>query len=241
LIAVSVASAIMPDLASRWSRRDVRGFEDQFSSGLRVTLAVLIPVAWVYVAVAQPFIELAIHHGRVSQSGAHLVSSSLALFAIGLPGFSAYFLLMRVYQATQDGKGMFWIYALENGMTIVAALVLDALVGVPGLALAWVGPYTIAAVVAAVDLRRRVASFGWSRILRLLVRVALASGVAVAVVVLIGLPFPSVAQSNDAVLVGRLLLQAGAGALVYIGLSRIMRIEEVAAVLRLGRQLVGAR
>jgi putative peptidoglycan lipid II flippase len=240
LIAVSVASAIMPDLASRWSSRDLRGFESQFSSGLRVTLAVLVPVAWVYVAVAQPFIELAIHHGRVSQAGAHLVSSTLALFAVGLPGFAAYFLLMRVYQATQDGRGMFWIYALENALTVVAALVLDFLIGVPGLALAWVAPYTIAAVVAAFDLRRRVGSFDWGRTVRTLVRIAVAGGIAAGAVVLVGLPFPSVAHSSDAVLVGRLIVQASVGALVYIALARVMRIEEVGAVLRLGRRLVGA-
>jgi putative peptidoglycan lipid II flippase len=247
LIAVSVASAIMPDLASRWTSGDQQGFENQFSGGLRVTLAVLVPVAGVYVAVAQPFIELAIHHGRVGQSGAHLMSSSLALFAVGLPGFAAYFLLIRVYQATQDGRGMFWIYALENTLTIIAAVILDPLIGVPGLALAWVGPYTIAAVVAAVDLRRRgrphqppLATMDWGRTLRTLVRVALAGTVAVGATVLVGLPFPSVATSSDAVLVGRLILQTGIGAAVYIALARVMRIEEVGAVLRLGRRLVGA-
>ena len=103
LIVVSVASALMPDLSERWASGDRRGFERQFVAGLRVTLAVIIPVAFVYIAIAQPFIQLAVHHGRVTQSGAHLVSSSLALFAAGLPGFSAYFLLMRMYQAMSLG------------------------------------------------------------------------------------------------------------------------------------------
>lgn len=239
LIAVSVASAIMPDLASRWTAGNRQAFGRRFSSGLRVTLAVLVPVGLVYVAVAQPFIQLAIHHGRVGQSGAHLVSSSLALFAVGLPGFAAFFLLMRAYQAAQNGRAMFWLYALENAITVIAAVILEPLIGVPGLALAWAGPYTIASVVAGIDLRRRYGVIDGAATLRALVRIGLAAGVAAVVVVLIGLPFPSAARSNDAVLIGRLLVQAGAGAGVYVALAKAMSIREVDDVIRLGRRLLG--
>lgn len=238
LVAVSVASAIMPDLAARWTAGNQDAFGRRFSSGLRVTLAVLVPVAVVYVAVAQPFIQLAIHHGRVGQSGAHLVSSSLALFAVGLPGFAAFFLLMRAYQAAQNGRAMFWLYALENAMTVVAALILDPLIGVPGLALAWAAPYTIASIVAGVDLQRRYGVIDGSAIVRALIRIGVAAGITAVVVVVIGLPFPSAAKSNDAVLVGRLLLQAGAGGAVYVALAKAMHIREVGDVIRLGRRLL---
>ena len=66
---------------------------------LRVSLAVLIPVSLIYMAVAQPFIQLAIHHGAVGASGAHLVTTTLVFFLAGLPGFSAFFLLMRAFQS----------------------------------------------------------------------------------------------------------------------------------------------
>ena len=239
LIAVSVASSIMPDLAQRWTSGDVAGFERQFVIGLRVTLALLIPTGMVYVAVAQPFIQLAIHHGRVTQSGAHLVSSSLALFAVGLPGFSAYFLLMRAYQAMQEPRAMFWIYALENGLTLIAALVLEPLLGVPGLALAWVGPYTIASIVAARDLRKRVGPLGGGTTVRALIRVTIASGLTVLVVVLVGLPFPR--HAGDPVLIGRLILQVGVGGFLYFGLASAMRIRELRPVTRMASRLLVGR
>jgi putative peptidoglycan lipid II flippase len=237
LIAVSVASAIMPNLAQRWTDGDKRGFERQFVSGLRVTLALLIPAGLVYVAIAQPFIQLAIHHGRVTQSGAHLVSTTLAVFAAGLPGFSAFFLLIRAYQAMQEARIMFRIYAVENALTVVAALVLEPLLGVPGLALAWVGPYTIMSFVAAADLRRRVGPLGGSSTARLLIRVAMASVITVIVVVLIGLAFPS--SASDGVLIVRLVAQAGAGVVVYLVLARLMRIRELQAITRMARSLAG--
>jgi putative peptidoglycan lipid II flippase len=237
LIAVSVASALMPDLSERWAKGDRRGFERQFVAGLRVTLAVLVPVGFTYIAIAQPFIQLAVHHGRVTQSGAHLVGSSLALFAAGLPGFSAYFLLMRMYQAMQNARAMFWIYILENGLTVIAALALDPVLGVPGLALAWVAPYSIASLVAVYDLRRRVGTLGGMHTTRALIRIFAAGGVTAAAVVAAGLPFRN--RGGDGVLVARLVVQVGLATGVYLTLARLLGIKELKPVARLARRLAG--
>jgi putative peptidoglycan lipid II flippase len=237
LVVVSVASAMMPDLSERWASGDKRGFERQFVAGLRVTLAVIIPVSFVYIAIAQPFVQLAVHHGRVTQSGAHLVSSSLVWFAAGLPGFSAFFLLMRLYQAMQKARVMFWIYVLENGLTVIAALILDPLLGIPGLALAWIGPYTIAAMVAAYDLRRRVGTLGGMHTIRALLRIFAASGVATAAVLAVSLLFRHYA--GDVALVARLVVEAVVGTVVYLGLARAIGIKELRPVARLVRRLSG--
>ncbi len=239
LVAVSVASAIMPDLSERWANRQRIAFERQFVTGLRVTLAVLIPISFVYMAVAQPFITLAIQHGRVSASGAHLITSSLVMFAVGLPGFSAFFLLMRAYQAMQDARSMFWIYALENGLTVIAAPILSALMGEPGLALAWVGPYTIASVYAVVKLRDRVGSLGGWLTVRALMRIVLASAVTVAVVVAVGIPFST--DDGYAKLISRLVVQVVAGIGIYGWMAHILGVRELRPVMAMAARLPGRR
>jgi putative peptidoglycan lipid II flippase len=225
LIAVSVASAIMPDLAQRWTGGQKVAFERQLITGLRVTLAALIPVALIYMAVASPFIQLAIHHGAVSKSGAQLVTKTLVYFAVGLPGFSAFFLLMRAFQAMQDARTMFVIYVLENVLTVVAAVVLDPLLGVPGLALAWVGPYMLASVYAVVRLRPRVGSLGGWLTVRALIRIVLASAVTGLVAVVVGLPLNR--YGSDPMLIVRLVLQTGAAGAAYVGMARFLGIREL--------------
>lgn len=225
LVAVSVATAIMPDLAERWTAGDRRGLERRVVTALRVTLAVLIPAGILYAVVAQPFIDLAVQHGRVTVSGAHLVGSSLALFAAGLPGFSAFFLLMRVYQAMQDTRTMFWIYAAENLMTVILAVALEPALGVPGLALAWVAPYTVASVIAAFDLRSRLGKLGGAHTVRAIIRVLVASGIAGGLAVVVGLPFR--ARGGDAVLVARLVVQLGVAGTAYLILARWFGIREL--------------
>lgn len=239
LVAVSIASAIMPNLAERWTAGDRRGFERELVTGIRVTMAILIPVAMAYAAIAQPFILLAIHHGRVTQSGAHAVSVSLAWFAAGLPGFSGFFLLMRAYQAIQEARAMFWIYALENALTVGAAFILEPLMGVPGLALAWIGPYTVASAVATVDLRRRrrVGSLGGALTVWSLVRIAIAGGVSTLVVVAVGLPFRG--RVSDPILTSRLMLQVAAGIVTYLAMVRALGIRELRPVFRMVRSMAG--
>jgi putative peptidoglycan lipid II flippase len=237
LIAVSVAAALMPDLAERWNRRDVAGFERQFVRGLRVTLALLVPIGFAYAAIAQPLIQLALQHGRVTSSGAHLVSTSLALFALGLPGFSAFFLLIRGFQAMQDARTMFWIYALENLATVVLALILDPLIGVPGLALAWVAPYTLACFVAGDRLRRRGISLGGAATMRSIMRVVAAGVIAAAAVYGVGLLFPT--RGSDLTLIARLVAQAAVGTIVYVSLAKVLRIRELEPVAAILRQIAG--
>lgn len=239
LIAVSVASAIMPNLAEHWSADRKVQFESQFVRGFRVSLAVLIPVALVYMAVAQPFIQLAIHHGAVGGHGARLVTSTLIYFAGGLPGFSAFFLLMRAFQAMQDARTMFRIYVIENVLTVIAALALSPVLGIPGLALAWVGPYTVASVYAVVLLRRTVGPLGGMLTVKALGRMLIASAVTGGVAVAIGLPFAH--HDADVWLVGRLVAQVGAATVTYALVGRLLQIRELRPIigmlsrLRLGR------
>jgi putative peptidoglycan lipid II flippase len=237
LIAVSVAAALMPDLSELWTNGDRRGFERQFVRGLRVTLGLLIPIGFAYAAIAQPLIQLALHHGRVSESGAHLVSASLALFALGLPGFSAFFLLIRGYQAMQDARTMFLIYLAENALTVVLALILDPLLGVPGLALAWVAPYTIACFVAGRGLQRRGVSLGGHATTRALVRILAAGAISAAAVYAVGLAFPT--SGGDLAIAVRLLAQVGTGTVVYVVLARILGIRELEPVIAMIRRFTG--
>ena len=171
IFAVSIAAVLTPDLSDRWARGDVGGFRRQLAGGLRLTLAVVVPGAVGYVLLARPAITLLVHHGGVGSSSAHQIGNVVALFAVGLPGFSAYLLLMRAYQAMQNARSMFWLYVFENGLTVVLALALYPALGVGGLALGWVLAYTFGTIAAFADLRRRTHGLEGRRTLSALGRI----------------------------------------------------------------------
>ena len=166
--------------------------------------------------------------------GAHNIASSLALFAIGLPGFSAFILLMRAYQAMQDARTMFWMYVLENAITLTLAAICYPLIGVSGLALAWVAPYSVVAIVAAVHLQRRTGSLGGALTVRALSRILVAGAVMTAALFALNAVLPHGAGHVDLVL--RLVVLIGAGTLVYGLAARALGISEVDPMLRLLRR-----
>jgi len=233
IIAVSIAYAVAPDMAELWSTGNREGFARTVSSALRVTLALLVPAGVGYALLAHPAALLALAHGHLSVASAQLTGSVLGIFALGLPGFSAYLLLMRAFQSKQDTRSMFWLYAGENGLTIVAALALYPVAGVRGLAGAWIGSYTVALPFAWHRLRKS-APVSWSPLW--LGRVLVATGVMAAAVA--GLLQVVPEGHSTAASAGRLVLVSVVGAAVFLVVARRLGLEELTALRSRYRALV---
>ena len=233
IIAVSIAYAVAPDMAELWSTGNREGFARTVSSALRVTLALLVPAGVGYALLAHPAALLALAHGHLSVASAQLTGSVLGIFALGLPGFSAYLLLMRAFQSKQDTRSMFWLYAGENALTVVAAVALYPVAGVRGLAGAWIGSYTVALPFAWHRLRKSAPvswSAGW------LSRVAVATGVMAAGVAALLHVLPE--GHSLALSAGRLVLVSIAGAALFMAVARALGIEELNALRARYRALV---
>ena len=229
IFAVSIASVITTELAEHWTKRDLAGFRRQTAAGLRVTLAVLVPAAAGYLVLAQPFLHLVLRHGSVTASASHRIAGVVVLFAAGLPGFSAYLLLMRAYQAMQNTRSMFWLYLVENAGTLVLAGALYPIMGVGGLALGWVGAYSLGAIAAFVDLRRRTGGLEGSAIAAGLVRIALATALMLLPVFAIG---HLIHGRSDLAQLGQVVGGVVVGAVVYLAAAYAFGLNELISILR---------
>jgi putative peptidoglycan lipid II flippase len=228
ILAVSIMSALMPGLSEQWARGEREAFRRDIARGLRTTAAVLVPAAAGYALLARPFIQLVLEHGRLSPHAAGLTADLLALFAVGLPGFSLYLLAMRAFQAMKDTRTMFVLYLGENLLTAALAVVLYQRIGVQGLALAYVAPYTLFTVFALARLHRDTGGLDVAGIVRSLVRVGVCTAVMSAVMaVLIHLLSGSAA---------RVACSFVAGGTVYVGLAKATGLDEFLALLRPGRR-----
>jgi putative peptidoglycan lipid II flippase len=233
IFAVSIASVLTTELSEQWARRDLLGFRRQMAAGLRLTLAVLVPAAVGYVVLAQPFLRLVLEHGSFSGADAHRIASVVVLFAIGLPGFSAYLLLMRGYQAMQDTRSMFWLYLIENAATLVLAGALYPVMGVQGLALGWVGAYTLGSIAAFAHLRGRTGGLDGQAILGALLRILAATALMILPVFALT---HLVKGATDLVLVAQVGGGVIAGTVVYLAAAHAFGVTEFTNVLpRRGR------
>jgi putative peptidoglycan lipid II flippase len=213
VVAVSVMTAVTPSLAARWALRDMVAFRHRMAFGLRGILAIIIPSAVGLVILAHPLIDLVLAHGAETSTAADSTGATLAMFSLGLPGFCTFLYAVRVFQAMQDTRTAFRLYLVENGINIVAGVLLVGPLGVRGLALSVSIAYTVAAILALSVVRQRVGGLGGDDLTTPVKRVVGATAVmAVATVLALSV---SGAQSGLALL-GRVILAVVVGAVAYV-------------------------
>lgn len=233
IFTVSIISALLPDLSARWATGDVARFRSDLSVGLRMTAMVLLPAAAGYLVLARPIIDLVLEHGALSAASASTTAGVLACFAAGLPGFSAFLLLTRAFQAMEDTRTVFWLYVIENAINIVLAVALFPAFGVQGLAASYAIAYTTAAVMAGVVLSRRTQGIGGAALGVVLAKAGAAAAVMGAAVALVS---RALGGDEGMALVLRVGGSVGAGVSVYLLAARAMRLRELTTLLRIGRR-----
>lgn len=214
MIAVSVMSAVTPELAHRWTTRDLPGMARQFGLGLRRMMAGIWPATAGYLVLAGPVMKLLLQHREANAAGVHLTGSMLALLAVGLPGYCTYLLAITALQAMRDTRSAFFLYLLENGLNIVLLFVLTHAIGPQGLALSLSIAYSAAALAALVVVRHKVGGLGGAITRRYVARsfaLALVMAVCVAVV------STAVGSSSGVGLLERVVVGVAVGVAVYGG------------------------
>jgi putative peptidoglycan lipid II flippase len=228
ILAVSILTALMPDLADRWSMGDHDRYRERLALGLRTVLFVMLPAAVGYALLAQPILTLVLRHGAAVD--VTTTAELLALFALGLPAFSVYLLFMRGFTATQDTRTPFLVNCVQNALTIVLALALYPSLGVQGLALAFTVAYVLGAGVAGHALRRRTNGLGASS-LGAIGRMAVATAVMAAVVWTITGAFGG--AGGD---LAEVATSVAAGVTVYLVVAKAMKVRELDVLFRIRRR-----
>lgn len=214
IVAVSVMSAIQPSMAERWAEGDGQGFCRQLASGLRSILAVIIPSAFGYIVLSRSIVTLVIGHGATTSADTHLVAQVMTMFALGLPGFCAYQLLMRAYQAMQNTRAAFFHYLLVTTTNVSGGFALYFAIGVRGLALSLSIAYTLGALVALAHLHREGIDLSGLAVGRSLVR---SLGLSLLMAAVVAVVAASIGGDTGVALLVRVATAVAAGVSVFVG------------------------
>lgn len=223
--AVSVMSAIQPDLAEFWHGGKRAEFGARLATGLRSIVAVMVPAGVGLSLLAGPIIQLILQRGNLHKGGAAVTGTTLAIMALALPGYSVFQQVGRAFQAMEDTRTLFFLYVVFAASNIAAAYLLYPLWGILGLAAAFSLSYTVTAMVAMVVLAKLSRADFTSGLVWYLLRVMLASAVMGAVVGgLVWLAGPAL----DRRLIQLAVLVAGAvaGGAVYLGAATVLGVPE---------------
>jgi putative peptidoglycan lipid II flippase len=220
LFAVSLITALFPDLSRAVSAEDWESFRRWFAVGVRGVFYLLAPAAIGYAILARPITRLILARGVADASDAAAVAPVLEAFAAGLVFFSAFQLLTRSFYALGDTRTPTAINAVAVAANTLANLPLFAWLGVRGLGFGHAIGYATGATLLLAMLARRVPGGVGARTLvtplSRNVLVAVAMGACVWVIA-------RVVPGPDASVVG---VSVGAGAILYLAFSQVAGVEE---------------
>lgn len=170
LIAVSLMTAVLPELAEAAIERDERGYRQRFREGLSLLLTFLVPATAGIVFLATPLIQLFLQRGNFTAEDTIRTADMLKAFAVGLPPFSIYLYVVRAFYARRDTRTPFYLNLAQNVLNVVVMFPITWLMGPTGLALAYAGSYWVIAAVSMWLLDRQVGGLLGSRALLPLLR-----------------------------------------------------------------------
>ncbi len=230
VVTVSLATAILPRLSALAHEGRLAELGSTVGSTLRTALALVLPFAVLLPVVAGDVAGFAF--GWVDRDAAAAFAPTLALFGPALVFFTVHYFMLRGFYAMEMTRLVFFI---QVAVSLTNVLVATALVPsrppaetAPMLVVAYLTSYAVGAVVSYVALRRTVGGLQTPQLVRFLARMALVLLAAGAAAWLVELGLSGLGERPGPV-VGLLrgCLSGLAGALVLLGLARLLRVREV--------------
>jgi putative peptidoglycan lipid II flippase len=235
IFSVAIATVLFPTLARFAARGATDDLRATMANGMRQILFVLVPAAAAILVLSEPMIRLVYERGEFNASQTTLVATALFWFAFSLPTNGLFLLLTRTFFSLQRPWVPTAIATANLAVTALAALGLYHL-GVGGIVAA-TAIATLASVIAQLlILRVLLHGLELGRLLDAAVRILVASAALAAVSYGI---WDVLDQALGRGLLGQIVsLGSGLalGGLVYVGAAKLLRIAELAQVMRLLRR-----
>ncbi len=234
---VSLATAMLPRLSRHAAEGDLAGVARNVAATLRTTLALIVPVALLIPLIATDLSNVVWKYAAATTTYQDF-AVALSLFAPGLVFFTSHYLMLRGFYALERTRTVFWVQCVIAATNIALAVLLTRSVE-PGdtaaaLVVAYSGAYLVGALGSYLLLRHVLGGLETPALVRFLVRLALAAGTAAGTgwAVRAGLDAVWASDSKLHALVAMASVTVS-GAVVFIAVSRVLRVDEVSAVTRL--------
>jgi putative peptidoglycan lipid II flippase len=127
VIAQSIATAMMPTLASQYALGKLDEVRDSLSATIRGVLFLAIPASVGLILLRQPITAFLYQRGNFSAHSTELVSWALLWYAAGLIGHSLLEILARAFYALHDTKTPVMVGVAAMGLNVVFSFSFSAI------------------------------------------------------------------------------------------------------------------
>jgi putative peptidoglycan lipid II flippase len=247
VITVSLVAALLPRMSRAAHELRFGDLAADISTGMRSASALIIPASVALVVLGTQAGVLLFNYGQTSNESARVTGLLASVFALALLPFTLYYVVLRGWYALERTRTAFWVTVVLNSLNLAIAVPLYRWVSsqqtgpaaLVALAVGYVAAYWLTLVVAWFVLSRQIGGLNTAATLRSLARMALA-GLATLLVMVLGLSLLNQVAPGSTKLAAalRIVLVGGVGGLTYLGMARLLRIDEVTDVLATLRRRV---
>ena len=237
LVAVAISLAVLPTLSRLSASGNTEGFRQTLGFGLRLVLVLIVPATLGLLVLAGPIIALVFEHGKFTPYDTFWSSWALRYYLAGLIFAAIDWPLNYAFYARQDTLTPALVGILSVGVYLAVALTLLRPLGMLGLVLADSAKHCSHALMMLILTWRRIGSLAGLHLGQTAGKALLAAGVMAGVMALVLSFVVRLVDSRG--FLGELVavvVVGGLGALVYLGLVSLLRVEEVGLLRLLVRQ-----
>jgi len=239
MFAITIGTVLFPTLSRYAAQHDLAGYRETLSLGVRQIFFVSLPfVAW-FVVVPHSIVQLIYQHGNFTAADTSTVAPVLAFFTLGMAFANVNVMFNRGFQSLQRPWLPMYIGLVNLGLNALLDWVLYKPLGARGIVLSTsiVSAFNFVALVWL--MRRQIDYVDGRRILRSLAKI-LACSFALGIVSW-GL-WQALRGFGDQGLVRLVIVVVivfGASGAAYLGLARLLHVEELSVVRLLWRRRGG--
>ncbi|GAB3724244.1 hypothetical protein GCM10028793_64300 [Nocardiopsis oceani] len=239
VLAVSVITVLLPRMSAHAADNAWWKVRDDFSRGLRTVSVLLVPIALLMAVYAVPLGILVFARGNTSIEDARAIGHVLTVFALGLVPFTVYQLMLRVFYASGDTRSPALISVANVAVHTVAAVaaywILPPHQVVMGVAAGFMLSYVCGLLIGGAVLSRRLGGIDGRRITWVVARLHLAALPSVLLAVGVLLLARGLFTGETVAALAAMAVGVGVGVPLFLLSGRLLRIEEVGAVMAMVR------
>ena len=235
VIGIPIGVVMLPSMSRDLARGAVSTYVSLVSRALRLIVWVMLPLAGLTIVLRTEIVTLLFGYGRFDEQGVALTATALVCLSLALASESLIAILARAFYANRDTLTPVLAAVLAVALNVSFSFLLVGSLELAGIGLAIaIGSWAEASFLLVV-LSRRVGGFDIADLVRsgLVALVGALVASAVAWATMNALDSVVGPQPPRAVLLVELAVATGLAGLVYLGLSRALRIPEVGTIVRL--------
>jgi len=238
IFVAAIATVTLPALSEHAARKDRSLFMHDLGFALKLTMTFMIPSTVAVIVLGKPIVRLFFERGEFTAArSTPMTTTTFVCYSLGLVCYGGTKVITQAFYSLKDTKTPVKIGLVVVAANIILDLVLVRFWGLAGLALATTFSSAIGLVLLGLTLRDRIGDIGFKSIVSMSAKLLVATLVMGAGMYLIS----SVLEPYAARFPGKVLqvgAAGGAGLLLLLGISYILKVREVTFVvgMLLGRR-----